>query len=226
MFAAIAGRYDLNNRLHSFGRDQSWRRKAVKLAQVRPGDCVLDAACGTGDLAEAFAEAGPASVTGLDFTPEMLELARAKTARQRRPADCPTPEYLQGDAMDLPFENESFDIVSIAFGIRNVGDPAVALREFRRVLRPGGRLVILEFSELANPVLRFVNRFYCRHIMPVTASLIAHDKVGAYRYLPRSVATFLDRNALSEAIVRAGFANVRQQPLTFGVCVAYIAVVD
>jgi demethylmenaquinone methyltransferase/2-methoxy-6-polyprenyl-1,4-benzoquinol methylase len=226
MFAAIAGCYDLNNRLHSFGCDQSWRRMAVRLAEVRPGDCVLDAACGTGDLTEAFAEAGPASVTGLDFTSQMLDLARAKAERRRRTAGRSVPHYLQGDATDLPFDDGSFDIVSIAFGIRNVGDPAIALREFRRVLRPGGRLVILEFSEPSNAMLRFINRVYCRHIMPVTAGLIARDRAGAYRYLPRSIATFLDRQAMSEAIAQAGFSKVHQKPLMFGVCVAYIAVVD
>ncbi|UCD74443.1 MAG: bifunctional demethylmenaquinone methyltransferase/2-methoxy-6-polyprenyl-1,4-benzoquinol methylase UbiE [Phycisphaerales bacterium] len=223
MFAAIARRYDLNNHLHSFGRDQFWRRRAVRLAEVKSGDRVLDAACGTGDLAEAFADACPASVMGVDFTLEMLDLAKAKTARRRRPAGCPAPEYVQGDAMHLPFEDETFDIVSIAFGIRNVGDAVVALREFRRVLRPGGRLVILEFSEPSNAVLRLINRIYSRHIMPVTAALIARDRVGAYRYLPRSVATFLDRKALRDAIEQAGFVSVQQHPLTFGVCVAYIA---
>lgn len=226
MFAAIAGRYDLNNRLHSFGLDQTWRRKAVRLAGVKPGDHILDAACGTGDLTEAFADSGPAAVTGLDSCSEMLEIGRAKTAKKQRPAGQPAPNYVTGDAMELPFDDDSFDIVSIAFGIRNVSDPLVALSEFRRVLRPGGRLVILEFSEPDNRLLRVMNRIYGRSIMPRTAAFIARDKVGAYRYLPRSIATFLDRESLIAAMLEAGFATATQHPLTFGVCIAYLASAD
>ena len=224
MFGAIAHRYDLNNRLHSLGRDQAWRRHAVRLCRVRPDDDVLDAACGTGDLAEAFAAAGAASVCGVDFTDEMLELARAKATRDR-PAGTPRPTYQLADVMTLPFDNASFDIVSIAFGIRNVTDPARTLREFRRVLRPAGRVVILEFSQPVNPVLRMANNLYCGHIMPVTATLIAGDRSGAYRYLPRSVATFADRETLAAMLAEAGFTDIAQHPLTFGVCTASLAYV-
>lgn len=219
MFGAIAHRYDLNNRLHSFWRDQAWRRFAVRLCDVRPSDDVLDAACGTGDLAEAFADAGPASVCGVDFTTEMLRHARIKAAR-KRPAGRPVPTYQLADVMSLPFGDASFDIVSIAFGIRNVTDPARTLREFRRVLRPAGRLVILEFSQPASRVLRMVNRLYCEHVMPVTATLLAGDRSGAYRYLPRSVSTFAGRDELAGMMADGGFGDVSQHPLTFGVCVA------
>lgn len=222
MFGAIARRYDLNNRVHSFGRDQAWRRRAVRLAGLRPGDEVLDAACGTGDLAEAFADAGAASVCGVDFTVEMLALARRKAGRNDRPGRA-RPRYVPGDVMALPFADRSFDVVSIAFGIRNVERPAQALAEFRRVLRPGGRLVILEFSHPANPVLRALGRFYCGHVMPLTATLLAGDRTGAYRYLPRSVATFADRRKLVALIEEAGFTSVTGHPLTFGVCIAYVA---
>src|SRR5262249_55308394 len=127
MFGAIARRYDLNNRLHSFGQDRRWRRCAVAMADVTPAARVLDVACGTGDLAEACADAGAAEVVGVDFTPAMLELARSKALRlepRRR------PRYFAGDAMKLAFASASFDIVSIAFGIRNVADPLAAFREF------------------------------------------------------------------------------------------------
>ena len=224
MFGAIAHRYDLNNRLHSFWRDQAWRRYAVRLCRVRPDDDVLDAACGTGDLAEAFAAAGAASVCGVDFTAEMLHLARHKATR-KRPPDTPRPTYQLADVMTLPFGDESFDIVSIAFGIRNVTDPARTLREFRRVLRPAGRVVILEFSQPVNPVLRVLNSLYCEHVMPVTATLIAGDRSGAYRYLPRSVATFADRETLGGMLAEAGFTDVSQHPLTFGVCTASLGYV-
>lgn len=223
MFGAIAGRYDLNNRLHSFGRDQRWRRIAVREAGLRPGDEVLDAACGTGDLSIAFARAGASRVVGLDFTPEMLDVARRRTAGAA--ASEQSIQWVQGDAMALPFDDASFDVVSIAFGIRNVVDPARALVEFRRVLRPGGRLVVLEFSRPRSPIIGAVSDFYTRRIMPWTATLISADRSGAYRYLPCSVATFLDREAMVSAIATAGFGAVVQRPLTFGVCVCYRGVV-
>lgn len=220
MFAAIAGRYDLNNRLHSLGRDQAWRKFAVRFSGVKPGDRVLDVACGTGDLSEAFAGAG-AVVTGLDFTQEMLDIAAEKARRKRRPAHTRSPEYVQGDAMALPFCDGAFDVVSIAFGIRNVSDPALALREMARVLNVGGRCVILEFSQPRNVVVRALNSVYCRGIMPVTATLIAGDRTGAYRYLPRSVATFLNPDQLAGCMEAAGLGNVERRPLTFGVCTCY-----
>lgn len=220
MFAAIAHRYDLNNRVHSFWRDQAWRRRAVELCRVRPTDHVLDAACGTGDLAEAFAAAGPARVRGVDFTAEMLRIAQDKARRRPRTGRRVVPEYVLGDVMELPCQDASFDIVSIAFGIRNVADPRRAMSEFRRVLRPGGRLVILEFGAPPNRLLRLLNDVYCGHIMPLTATLLAGDRSGAYRYLPRSVATFADRRQLAAMMADAGFAGLTQHPMTFGVCVA------
>ena len=221
MFGAIAHRYDLNNRLHSFGRDQAWRRLAVRLCGVQPTDRVLDAACGTGDLAEAFAAAGAAEVRGVDFTAEMLEIARRKAARRWTSAG-QRPRYTLADVLALPFKDASFDIVSIAFGIRNVTDPRRALHELCRVLRPGGRVVILEFSQPANPVLRALNRLYCEHVMPVTATLLAGDRSGAYRYLPRSVSTFADRDGLAAMMEETGLGRITRHPMTFGVCVAYL----
>ncbi|MCA9283782.1 MAG: bifunctional demethylmenaquinone methyltransferase/2-methoxy-6-polyprenyl-1,4-benzoquinol methylase UbiE [Phycisphaerales bacterium] len=221
MFAAIAGSYDLNNRLHSFFQDQRWRRKAVALVGIAPGDRVLDVACGTGDLSEAFARAG-ALVTGVDFTEPMLEIARRKVARRsdldRR------PDYRQGDAMNLAFPDRSFDVVSIAFGLRNVAEPARALREFHRVLRPGGRLVVLEFSEPRQPIVAALNRIYSGRVMPLTATLLARDRSGAYRYLPRSVQTFASAEALAAMVREAGFEVRRQKAMTFGVCTATVAI--
>ena len=221
MFTAIAPAYDLNNSLHSFGRDQAWRRRAVQLAHVLDGEKVLDVACGTGPLAEAFLATGASEVVGMDYTPRMLEIARKKANRLESTR---RPEYVQGDAMAMPFQDETFDVVSIAFGIRNVAEPDRAFAEFARVLRPGGRCVVLEFAEPRNPLLRIGNALYCRHIMPLTASLIARDRSGAYRYLPRSIQTFLDPVALRRRIEAAGFQIQRQVPMTFGVCVATVAV--
>ena len=222
MFGAIAPSYDLNNRLHSLWRDQAWRRAAVRVATLQPGEAVLDVACGTGDLALAFARAGAGRVVGLDFAFPMLRLARAKAAapRHRAAASC-VPCYQSGDAMRLPFADGSFDVLSIAFGIRNVADPARAIGEFGRVLRPGGRLIILEFSLPRRRALRGLYTFYFRHVMPRTAALIARDRTGAYRYLPESVNTFLDRDRLQATMADAGLADVSAVPLTFGIAVVY-----
>ncbi|MDZ4754003.1 MAG: bifunctional demethylmenaquinone methyltransferase/2-methoxy-6-polyprenyl-1,4-benzoquinol methylase UbiE [Phycisphaerae bacterium] len=222
MFGAIARRYDLNNRLHSFGLDQRWRRRTVQLASVNDATEVVDVACGTGDLTEAFAAAGVRSVIGVDFTPQMLHIARVKSGRRRSTARN-SVAYREGDATQLDLPDASCDVVSIAFGIRNVSEPAKALREFRRILRPNGRLVVLEFSEPRNALLRLGNRIYCHHIMPLTATLIARDRSGAYRYLPRSVETFLTPAALAAMAREAGFSDVTQHPLTFGVCTVTVA---
>lgn len=222
MFSAIASSYDFNNRLHSLGQDQRWRRVAVALSGAGPGDRVLDVACGTGDLSEAFVAAGVESVIGADFTQAMLDLAARKAARL---PEARRPSYRWADATRLPFESSSFDVVSIAFGIRNVSSPEKALAEFRRVLRPGGRLVVLEFSRPANPVIRAMNDFYCRRVMPLTATLLSGDRSGAYRYLPRSVETFPDHHQLAARIREAGFEIRAQRPLTFGVCAVTVGVV-
>lgn len=221
MFSAIAHRYDLNNRLHSMWQDQRWRRLAVKSAEVRPGDAVLDAACGTGDLTQLFARAAAGKVVGVDFTPAMLEVARQKLGRESGPVRSKVT-YEEGDAQSLRFADASFDVVSIAFGIRNVVEPARALAEFARVLRPGGRLVILEFEgRPANRFVRWFNDVYCRRIMPVTATLISGDRSGAYKYLPASVWTFMSRAELEGAVRDAGFEDVTSRSLSLGICVCY-----
>lgn len=230
MFAAIARSYDLNNRLHSLWQDQAWRRFAVRKAEVRAGDRVLDVACGTGDLTLAFAKTQAAEVVGLDFTAEMLEIAREKSRvrgkRERgegESAGSQRVRYVQGDAHDLAFDDASFDVVSIAFGIRNVQEPARAMREFRRVLRPGGRLVVLEFAEPGLSAVRWFNGVYCRRVMPVTATLISGDKSGAYKYLPRSVETFMSPDDLKGLMTSVGFVEPLDWPLSLGICRCYRA---
>lgn len=224
MFAAISKSYDLNNRLHSLGLDQSWRNFAVRHANLKPTDHVLDAACGTGDLTRLLAKgtAGitPAKVIGLDFTPQMLDIARTKRAR---PTDQGI-DYIQGDAMNLPFPDNSFDVLSIAFGLRNVQSPQQAVKEFFRVLRPAGRLIVLEFDRPRNPLVRWANDLYTKHIMPTTATLISRDKSGAYKYLPTSVATFLDRDQLTQLFCSTGFTQAQHWPLTLGTCICHRAI--
>lgn len=222
MFAAIARSYDLNNRVHSLGRDQAWRRFAVRWAEVKPTDRVLDVACGTGDLSEAFVKGGAREVVGLDFTAEMLEIAREKSPRNLG-ARSGRVTYVQGDAQNLPFGDGEFDVVSIAFGIRNVQNPAQALREFRRVLRPGGRLIVLEFAEPRAAPVRWFNNLYCRRVMPVTATWISGDRSGAYKYLPKSVATFTPEAEFVAMIAAAGFVQARVKRLSLGICNCYRA---
>lgn len=216
MFAAIAPAYDLNNRLHSMWRDQAWRRFAVRKSGLKPGETVIDVACGTGDLSLAFAHAGAGRVIGVDFTLEMLHVAR------ERKAD-PRITYVQGDAQRLPLADACADVVSIAFGIRNVQDVGRALSEFRRVLRPGGRLVVLEFSEPRFGPVRWFNNLYCRQIMPRTATWISGDRSGAYKYLPRSVETFLSPEELGRLVASKGFSSVESHSLTLGICCCTVA---
>lgn len=226
MFAAIAPSYDTNNRVHSLWRDQAWRRAAVRAAGVRPGiDHVVDVACGTGDLTFAFAQSGPASITGIDFVPEMIQHACAK-AQAREAQLNVKPEFAVGDAMNLALPDDSADIVSIAFGIRNVEEPSKALAEFRRILRPGGRVIILEFAQPVNPILKALYQFYFTRIMPRTATWISRDRTGAYKYFPRSVSTFLSPAAMCDLLTTAGFVSVTGRLLTFGICRCYRAEVD
>ncbi len=224
MFNAIARSYDLNNRVHSMWRDVAWRKLAVKKAIVNDGDRVLDVACGTGDLTQAFATGSRAeSVVGVDFTEGMLEIAEHKRSKLMK-ALRGRVSYQQGDAMDLQFEDASFDVVSIAFGIRNVQEPAKAVGEFFRVLKPGGRLVILEFDTPRNPLVRRFNGFYCGTVMPRTATWIARDRSGAYKYLPRSVSSFMSQDDMVGCIEGAGFGQIGVRGLSLGICACYTGI--
>ena len=217
MFDAIAPSYRLVNTLASVGRDASWRRRGVALARVRPDDDVLDVACGTGDFARAFAagEPTPRSVRGTDFSGNMLRLAAT--------GDGKPVTWCQADAHHLPFSDGAFSIVSCAFGIRNFQRLSVGLSEMRRVLRPGGRAIILEFSMPRRPILRRLYQLYMLRIMPVAATLVSRDKTGAYRYLPKSVLSFADQAEIIDTLGRSGFATVEAHSLTCGIVTAYVA---
>jgi len=195
MFDRIAPVYDVMNRVMTAGLDRSWRRLTVE-AVVSPGDRVLDACCGTGDLAITACEAGGA-VTGLDFSARMLERARRKSERI---------EWVQGDLLALPFPDGSFDAATVGFGVRNVADVDLALRELRRVLRPGGRLGVLEITQPRGALKPFFALWF-DGIVPVLGKALPGG--NAYTYLPASVRRFPDAEDLAELMARAGFRGVR-----------------
>lgn len=217
MFDAIVPTYELVNRLFSFGRDGAWREEAVRGAEVQAGEAVLDIACGTGDLLRTFYAACGAQgcMVGADFAHSMLVRAQDTSSRDLR--------WCEADALRLPFADGSFDVTSCAFGVRNFQDLAGGLKEMYRVVRGGGRAVILEFTRPANRVIRAVYEFYSGRIMPVGAALVSGDRMGAYRYLPRSVVSFLGSEEMCARLRGAGFAEVHARPLTFGVVTVYVA---
>lgn len=214
MFARIAARYDLANHLLSGGIDYSWRQRLVRAVyDSHPAD-VLDLATGSGDVAFALADGLPAGVriTGMDFCQPMLDEAVTKQSGHPRHAAI---AFRQGDGMALPLPDHSFDALTISFGLRNMADRHQALTEMRRVLRPGGRLFVLEFSQ---PSIWFRPFYfaYLKLVLPVIAGGVTGDR-SAYEYLGGSIESFPGRAALSAEIQRAGFSSVRALPLTFGV---------
>lgn len=216
MFDAIAPTYERVNTLTSLGRDAVWRRRAVAAAAVRADDIVLDVCCGTGDMVRAFArhEPGPALVLGVDFAAGMLA-AGATT-------DLPVPvQLLRADALRLPLADRSVDVISCVFGVRNFADLQAGLRELARVARPGGRIVILEFATPTNALLRVAYRFYCEQILPRVARYVSGDRVGAYRYLARSIRTFETTAGMIRRLEDVGFDGVTGRRMNLGGVVLY-----
>jgi demethylmenaquinone methyltransferase/2-methoxy-6-polyprenyl-1,4-benzoquinol methylase len=209
MFDSIVPRYDLMNHLMTFGMDIRWRQMIAKRAAAM-GDTALDVACGTGDVALAIRAAGAREVIGLDFSPVMIEAARAK-ARERT-SDV---HFLVGDAMALPFAANSFDACTVAFGLRNMPDYPAAIAEMTRVLRPGGKFICLEMTPFRTPVLGRLFSFYFERIMPLAGGLLTGD-ITAYRYLPKSVAAFPTSTQLVMLMRAAGLTNTHVTMLGFG----------
>ena len=212
MFGSIAPRYDFLNHLLSLNMDKLWRAHAARestrnLAPKR----ILDVACGTGDMALELRRRAPAArIVGLDFTHEMLAIAMGKTPRGRAAV-----RWVEGDGLRLPFEDASFDLVTIAFGLRNMEDLDAGLREMRRVLRPGGRLAILEFTQPEPAPLRWMVHFAFVHSLPAIASIFS--KGDAYKYLAESIRAWPDRRALAVRLRRCGFRSIRHELLHFRV---------
>ena len=215
MFAEVAPGYDRANRALSCGIDVWWRRRTVRAVGLRAGERGLDACTGTGDLALALQRAG-ARVVGADFCAPMLARARAKTAP--RPDG---PRWVAADTLALPFPPASFDFATVAFGIRNVADPRAALRELARVVRPGGRVVVLEFSKPRVPLLGAAYRFYFRRVLPRLGALVAGARNGAYRYLHDSVMAFPEREQFLALMREAGLGACRMRLLTGGIAAVY-----
>jgi demethylmenaquinone methyltransferase/2-methoxy-6-polyprenyl-1,4-benzoquinol methylase len=215
MFDRIAPTYDLLNHLLSANVDVRWRRQAADLLDLRGGERLLDVCCGTGDLAVAMKDAGAGEVVGTDFAPAMVALARRKAGER--------VDFRVADATALPFGDESFDVVSVGFGARNLEDLDGGLREAWRVLRPGGRFLVLEFSRPANPVFRALYHTYFMIVLPLVGNLVSGGADNAYTYLPRSVLAFPGPAELAARLRRAGFARVDVHPLTLGIACIHVA---
>jgi demethylmenaquinone methyltransferase/2-methoxy-6-polyprenyl-1,4-benzoquinol methylase len=220
MFDAIAPRYDLLNHVLSAGLDRRWRVRAVDALALPDGARVLDLCTGTADLAIATVQRSRGtSVVGVDFAGAMLKLGLTKI---RGASLDQRVRLVRGDAAAIPVGTASCDAATIAFGIRNVAEPERALREIARVLRPGGRLAILEFGQPRVPGLRTLYSWYFRYMLPVVGRMVSKHQ-SAYSYLPASVGTFPPPAEFSRTLAATGFSQVRAVPLTFGVVYLFVA---
>jgi demethylmenaquinone methyltransferase/2-methoxy-6-polyprenyl-1,4-benzoquinol methylase len=237
MFGEISGRYDFLNHFLSGGVDYYWRWRTVR--KVRPhGDSpILDVCTGTGDLALAYWKkaGGKTAVVGTDFTPEMLVIARQKSAKLGIPTEAASSDgdtatagqkapltFQQADTMELPLESDVYQIVSVAFGLRNVSDTVAGLKEMTRVCKPGGQVAVLEFSMPRNRLFGAVYRWYFRNILPRIGQLLARNSEAAYKYLPQSVSQFPQDEELAGLMREAGLTDITWTPLTFGIATLYV----
>jgi demethylmenaquinone methyltransferase/2-methoxy-6-polyprenyl-1,4-benzoquinol methylase len=227
MFGGIAGRYDFLNHLLSLGIDHYWRRRTVRLvpprtqAGSRQQQPILDVCTGTGDLALAYDRAarGTTPIIATDFSPEMLAIGQQKAKRAGAGGRL---TFLEADTQSLPLSSDQFQIVCVAFGLRNIADTNRGLAEMVRVAAPGGRVAVLEFSTPSRPPLRLLYGWYFRHMLPRIGRLFARQSGDAYEYLPASVGEFPQGDALCQRMRDAGLADVRSYPLTFGVATLYV----
>ena len=213
MFDQVAETYDLTNDLLSFGQDRAWRRVVAKLVAAKSGQSILDLAAGTGSSSVVFAKPGVRVVAG-DFSEGMLAVGRKRH---------PQLEFVFADATNLPFKDGEFDAVTISFGLRNVVDTSAALKQMLRVTKPGGKLVICEFSRVTNPVLRPLYNFYLNRLLPAFSRL-ASKTPEAYSYLSESILAWPNQQELAALISEAGWTQVGFKNLTFGVVAVHTAV--
>lgn len=226
MFGEIAPRYDLLNRMLSGGTDVYWRWQTVRIVPPQPDGPILDVCTGTGDLAIAYwKKAGRRlPVVGTDFTHEMLVRAEGKAARAGAGNGQGPITLLEADTQSLPFGDEEFQIVCVAFGLRNVTDTRRGLREMVRVCRRGGTVVVLEFSEPRGALFRRAYQAYFKHVLPRIGQLVARNQEDAYNYLPSSVSEFPCGQALADVMQECGLHEVRFKPLTGGIATLYYGV--
>jgi demethylmenaquinone methyltransferase/2-methoxy-6-polyprenyl-1,4-benzoquinol methylase len=212
LFATIADRYDLITRVLSYGQDARWKARLVTLANVRSGERALDLACGTGDIAFAVAAAGARTI-GLDITHRMLQLASGKSR---------TAGFVTGDMINLPFAAASFDLVTTGYGLRNVPDLDAAIDEIARVLRPGGRLLSLDFNRPESAIVRAA---YLAYLTTVGAALgwVLHRDPDTYRYIPASIRRYPGAHGIAARLAARGFTAVRVVPLLFGLMTLHAA---
>ena len=222
MFAQIAGKYDLMNHLLSANIDRRWRRATVRQVAPAGKEPILDLCTGTGDLAFEYWRAtdGQVPIVGADFCREMLQIARKKQIR----SGAREITFVEASAMSLPFDDNYFQVVSIAFGLRNIEDTGRGLREIVRVCRPGGRVAVLEFSKPATQPLRGIYNFYFQNVLPRVGQWMARNDNAAYEYLPSSVGEFPSGPLLAERLQAAGLHHVDFIPMTFGIATLYTGV--
>ncbi|MBW7871575.1 MAG: bifunctional demethylmenaquinone methyltransferase/2-methoxy-6-polyprenyl-1,4-benzoquinol methylase UbiE [Flavobacteriia bacterium] len=217
MFDNISGKYDELNHILSMGIDVGWRKKVVKIIKNQNPKTVLDIATGTGDLAIMMAKATDAKITGFDLSAGMLEVGRQKIKEQNLENRI---EMIQGDAEKMPFEDNSFDCITVAFGVRNFENLKKGLDEIYRVLKPGGKFVILEFSQPQSFPMKQLYGFYSKNILPMIGKKISKDK-SAYTYLPESVKAFPYGEEMKKILKNSNFIKTTDKKLTFGISSIY-----
>lgn len=216
MFNNVAGTYDFLNHFFSLGIDKLWRRKLVKLIGLSNPKMILDVATGTADLAIAEAKLNPEKIIGVDISMKMLDVGREKIKKY------PNIELQLGDSENLQFETDTFDAVSVSFGVRNFENVIAGLTEMKRVLKPEGKIFILEFSKPKNWFIQKIYYFYFCTILPFVGKIVSKD-ASAYSYLPESVKLFPDGEKFVALMQNVGFKNIECKPLTFGISTIYIA---
>jgi demethylmenaquinone methyltransferase/2-methoxy-6-polyprenyl-1,4-benzoquinol methylase len=219
MFGAIAHRYDLLNHLLSANQDVRWRKRGVRWLHPRRGEAILDLCCGTGDLAFEILKQQPhCEVTGADFALPMLEIAKQKAENR----SLKSVTFVQADALNLQFSDAAFDAVTVGFGVRNFQDTPTGLREMFRVLKPGGRVMILEFMQPTSWFLRYGFGLFFKGILPLIGKLVSRHN-SAYSYLPASVDDFYTRREFENLLRDCGFHDVRSCDLTLGAATCFVA---